>query len=158
MYLLQRKGRFGTTLGKTTGWIHRADVKKHAVEELGGCKYVEINDSGLVIERNGTQTTLEVDTVVICAGQEPHRAVYDEITAGATKGTVTEGGTKEKEQKVFMIGGCYVAGELDAKRAIDQGMRLAAVVETAKSGEVFDAPDTTNKFLKFIEGFTKTKK
>ena len=74
VYLLQRKkGKLGAGLGKTTGWIHRTVMKKRGVEELSGCKYVEVNDSGLVIEQGEGEkkkrTTLPVDTVVICAGQ-----------------------------------------------------------------------------------------
>ena len=74
VYLLQRKkGKIGAGLGKTTGWIHRTVMKKRGVEEISGCKYVEINNDGLVIERGEgdkkTRQTLEVDTVVLCAGQ-----------------------------------------------------------------------------------------
>ena len=74
VYLLQRKkGKIGAGLGKTTGWIHRTVMKKRGVEEISGCKYVEINNEGLVIERGEgdkkTRQTLEVDTVVLCAGQ-----------------------------------------------------------------------------------------
>ena len=74
VYLLQRKkGKIGAGLGKTTGWIHRTVMKKRGVEEMSGCKYVEINNEGLVIERGEgdkkTRQTLEVDTVVLCAGQ-----------------------------------------------------------------------------------------
>lgn len=127
VYLLQRKeGKLGSGLGKTTGWIHRTTLKHRQVEELDGCKYVEINDSGLVIERKGKQTTLEVDTVVICAGQEPLRELLEPA--------------KALGKKVFIVGGAYEAGELDAKRAIDQGTRLAAAIENTKSGEVLDAP------------------
>jgi 2,4-dienoyl-CoA reductase (NADPH2) len=128
VYLLQRNtGKPGDNLGKTTGWIHRTTMKKRAVDTLNGCKYVEINDEGFVIEQNGKKTTLPVDTVVICAGQEPLRELEAQLKGNAA-------------QKVFMIGGAFEAGELDAKRAIDQGTRLGAVIETANSGEVFDAP------------------
>jgi 2,4-dienoyl-CoA reductase (NADPH2) len=127
VFLLQRgDGKLGENLGKTTGWIHRTTMKKRGVETLNGCKYVEINDEGFVIERDGQKTTLPVDTVVICAGQEPLRVLEAQL-----KGNVG--------QKVFMIGGALEAGELDAKRAIDQGTRLGAVIETAKSGDVFNA-------------------
>lgn len=127
VYLLQRKvGRLGSTLGKTTGWIHRTTLKRRQVEELGGCKYIEINDEGLKIEQNGKERTLPVDTVIICAGQEPLKDLQAPL---------------EKLQKpVFLIGGSLEASELDAKRAIDQGTRLATKIETAKSGEVFNAP------------------
>jgi len=138
IYLLQRKsGKFGSSLGKTTGWVHRAQVKKRQVEDIGGCKYVEVNDSGLVIEVGGKQRTLEVDTVVICAGQEALKTLYDPLKASV--------------KNVFLIGGAYEALELDAKRAIDMGTRLAAVIETAKTGETFEAPDTTDKLVSFIK-------
>lgn len=127
VYLLQRKeGKLGSGLGKTTGWIHRTTLKHRAVEEMDGCKYIEINDTGLVIERNGKQSTLEVDTVVICAGQEP---MCDLLAPAKALG-----------KKVYIVGGAFEAGELDAKRAIDQGTRLAAAIENTKSGEVLDAP------------------
>ena len=68
IYLLQRKGgKLGAGLGKTTGWIHRSNLKKRQVVEMSGCIYVEINDTGLVIERDGSRRTLEVDTIVVCA-------------------------------------------------------------------------------------------
>jgi 2,4-dienoyl-CoA reductase (NADPH2) len=127
VYLLQRKeGKVGATLGKTTGWIHRSTLKKRDVVEMGGCTYVEINDEGLVIEKKGVRTTLAVDTVVLCAGQVPLVELREPLIKAG--------------KRVFTIGGALEAGELDAKRAIDQGTRLAAVVETAKDGEVFNAP------------------
>ena len=143
IYLLQRKpGKLGSTLGKTTGWIHKATMKKKNVQELSGCKYIEVNDEGLVIERAGKQSTLPVDTVVICAGQEPQRELYD--------------GLIKNNKPVFLIGGSQEASELDAKRAIDQGTRLAAVIENAKTGEIYNAPiETGHKVMKFLERFVK---
>lgn len=150
IFLLQRKeGKLGLGLGKTTGWIHRSTMKMRGVEELSGCKYVEINDDGLVIERKGKKTTLPVDTVVICAGQEPLRELLEPLTKPVGSGAA-------KGPSVFMIGGAQEAGELDAKRAIDQGTRLAAVIETATTGQVFEAPvgfmptliRTAEKYLK----------
>ncbi len=85
----------------------------HGVEEISGCKYVEVNDNGLVIQLNGKDRTLEVDTVVVCAGQEPLKAIHDELVNKKS----------DKSPKVFMIGGALEASELDAKRAIDQGTR-----------------------------------
>ena len=127
VYLLQRKaGKVGAGLGKTTGWIHRTTLKKRAVEELSGCSYIEVNDDGLVIERGGKRQTLAVDTVVICAGQESYKPLLDPLA--------------KLGKPVFLIGGSQEAGELDAKRAIDQGTRLAAVIEIAKTGDVFEAP------------------
>lgn len=97
------------------------------VHQIGSCKYIEVNDQGLVIETNGNKKTLEVDTVVVCAGQVSEKSLYTPLT-------------KNNSQKVFLIGGSEAAGELDAKRAIDQGTRLAAVIEDAKTGDVFNAP------------------
>jgi 2,4-dienoyl-CoA reductase (NADPH2) len=152
VYLLQRKeGKLGSSLGKTTGWIHRATLKKRGVEELSGCKYLEVTDEGLVIERKGKKEVLPVDTVIVCAGQEPLRALQGPLLKHGSSGD-------KKGPKVFLIGGALLASELDAKRAIDQGTRLAAVIEDAKPGEVFNAPeDTGHKVMKFIEGFVGKK-
>jgi len=141
VYLLQRKkGKLGAGLGKTTGWIHRTTLKKRNVEEISGCKYIEINDDGLVIEVDGKQKTLPVDTVVICAGQESLKSLFDPVSKSG--------------KPVFLIGGSQEAGELDAKRAIDQATRLAAVVEDAKTGEVFKAEEEFNhKIFKYIKSF-----
>ena len=143
VYLLQRKeGKVGAGLGKTTGWIHRTTLKKRAVEELSGCKYVEINDAGLVIERKGKRQTLDVDTVVICAGQEPYKPLQGPLLKA------------QPGRAVFLIGGSLEAGELDAKRAIDQGTRLAAQIEMAQSGQVFSAPvENSAKVMKMISSF-----
>ena len=85
-----------------------------------------MTEDGLVIERKGKTMTLPVDTIVVCAGQTPLRSLQADLGNGGPK--------------VFLIGGAQEAGELDAKRAIDQGTRLAAVIETAKSGDVYEAP------------------
>ncbi len=112
IYLLQRKhGKVGETLGKTTGWIHRTGLKKHGVHMLNACEYLRIDDDGLHLLSHGQPLTLAVDNVIICAGQEPRR----ELTGGLAK-------------PYHLIGGADVATELDAKRAIDQGTRLAMVV------------------------------
>ena len=142
IYLLQRKaGRLGSTLGKTTGWIHRAHLKKQQVQEIGGCKYIEVNDNGLLIEQNQKQKQLDVDTVVICAGQIPCKDLYDPLAKAA-------------KAKVFLIGGSLEASELDAKRAIDQGTRLAAVIENSKTGDVFNAPiESAHKWMTFFQKF-----
>lgn len=116
MYLLQRKGgKFGAGLGKTTGWIHRTTLKMRNVHQIGSCKYIEVNDEGLVIESKGTKKTLPVDTVVICAGQVSETSLYKSLMASAT--------STPKPPKLFLIGGSQEAGELDAKKAIDQGTR-----------------------------------
>ncbi len=111
--LLQRKdGRPGKGLGKTTGWIHRATLAKKRVEMLGGVEYLRIDDDGLHILRDGEPALIAADTVVLCAGQEPFRPLAADLDAlGVT---------------FDVIGGADVAAELDAKRAIDQGARLAA--------------------------------
>ncbi|MDN3460311.1 NADPH-dependent 2,4-dienoyl-CoA reductase [Rhodococcus sp. APC 3903] len=118
VYLLQRKpGRIGAGLAKTTGWVHRAALKNKGVHELSGINYERIDDAGLHItfgEKHEKPRLLEVDTIVICAGQESVRDLVDELTVA---GVVTH-----------IIGGADVAGELDAKRAIEQGTRLAAKI------------------------------
>lgn len=146
IYLLQRKGgKIGAGLGKTTGWIHRTTLKKREVEMIGGVKYLEINDEGLVMEKKQKKSTLPVDTVVICAGQESLNTLYEEVKR-----------KKSIEKRVFLIGGAQEAGELDAKRAIDQGTRLAAVIENAYSGEVFEAPvEFDHKVMKTLESFLR---
>ena len=116
VYLLQRKpAPLGKGLGKTTGWIHRAALKAKRVEMIGGVNYDRVDDRGLHVsfgERHEKPMLLEVDTVVICAGQEPLRELEAPLRAAGAS--------------VHLIGGADVAAELDAKRAIDQGSRLAA--------------------------------
>jgi 2,4-dienoyl-CoA reductase (NADPH2) len=114
--LLQRKAQaLGKGLGKTTGWIHRASLKMKNVEMLGGVNYEQIDADGLHISFGDARerpTLIAVDTIVLCAGQVPERGLADALQAlGRT---------------VHVIGGADVASELDAKRAIDQGVRLAA--------------------------------
>lgn len=118
--LLQRKpGKLGKGLGKTTGWIHRAALKMKNVEMLSGVNYEKIveqeNGIGLFItfgEKRQNGTVLEVDNIVLCAGQEPLRELLEPLKAAGIK--------------THLIGGADEASELDAKRAIDQGTRLAA--------------------------------
>ena len=110
--LLQRKsGKPGKGLGKTTGWIHRAALKMKGVRMIGGVTYEKATAEGLWVERDGVSELIEADSIVICAGQEPLRALADACEA--------------RGQSVHVIGGADVAAELDAKRAIDQGTRLA---------------------------------
>ncbi|NII11706.1 NADPH-dependent 2,4-dienoyl-CoA reductase [Oleiagrimonas sp. C23AA] len=113
LYLLQRTaGRPGKRLNKTTGWVHRATLKAKGVEMLGGVSYDRVDDAGLHIRIGDEARLLEVDHVIICAGQESRRELADQLqTAGV---------------QTHVIGGANVAAELDAKRAIDQGTRLAA--------------------------------
>ena len=116
--LLQRKAApFGKGLGKTTGWIHRAALRAKRVEMIGGVNYERIDARGLHVsfgERHERPMLIEVDTIVLCAGQEPLRALEAPLRAAGAR--------------VHLIGGADVAAELDAKRAIDQGSRLAAVL------------------------------
>ncbi|MCK5893033.1 MAG: NADPH-dependent 2,4-dienoyl-CoA reductase [Endozoicomonadaceae bacterium] len=115
VFLLQRKrGKVGQTLGKTTGWIHRATLKSKGVVMLNNVEYQKIDDEGLHILQDGEFKMLPVDTVIICAGQESLRELQADIEAGG--------------MPVHLIGGADDAGELDAKRAIDQGSRLASVI------------------------------
>ncbi len=111
--LLQRKtNKPGQGLGKTTGWIHRLQLRMHGVEALAGVSYDLVDDSGLHISVGGEKRVLDVDTVVICAGQEPMRALAGELEDGGLGHT--------------LVGGAFEARELDAKRAIDQATRVAA--------------------------------
>jgi 2,4-dienoyl-CoA reductase (NADPH2) len=116
VYLLQRKATpLGKGLGKTTGWIHRASLKMKRVEMIGGVNYERIDERGLHVSFGDARTqptVLEVETIVLCAGQEPLRELYEPLRAAG--------------RSVHKIGGADVAAELDAKRAIDQGSRLAA--------------------------------
>ncbi len=113
VWLLQRSpGKPGARLGKTTGWIHRATLKAKGVKMLGGVEYLGVDDAGLRIRVDGSEQLLDVGTVVVCAGQEPRRELADALRAAG--------------RSVHVIGGADVAVELDAKRAIDQGSRLAA--------------------------------
>jgi 2,4-dienoyl-CoA reductase (NADPH2) len=114
--LLQRKkGKPGASLGKTTGWIHRTTLKMKQVEMIAGVNYERITDEGLLVtygDKHEDATWIGCDTVVLCAGQVPQRELADALQAlGKT---------------AHLIGGAFEAGELDAKRAIDQAARLAA--------------------------------
>lgn len=116
IYLLQRKKEaLGKRLGKTTGWIHRAELKNHGVEMLAGVEYGEFDDQGFWITIDGIRQCLPVDQVVVCAGQESDRRLEADLA--------------EISARVHWIGGAFLAGELDAKRAIEQGTRLAAEIE-----------------------------
>ena len=111
IHLLQRKvQKLGKNLGKTTGWIHRASLKAKGVNFVSGVEYKEITDVGLLIAKDGKEQLLEVDTIVLCAGQLPQNELADAIDGA------------------YLIGGADVAAELDAKRAINQGTRLAAEI------------------------------
>ncbi|MDJ0313680.1 NADPH-dependent 2,4-dienoyl-CoA reductase [Arthrobacter sp. H35-D1] len=113
--LFQRKEtKVGAGLGKTTGWIHRTTLRAKGVQMVPGVEYRRIDDAGLHLSVNGTESVLAVDTVILCTGQDPRRELQAALEAA---GAV-----------VHLIGGADVAAELDAKRAIDQGTRLAAAI------------------------------
>jgi len=115
IYLLQRKSsKIGAGLGKTTGWIHRAELKAKDVTMIPGVTYRKIDDGGLHFSADGTDQVLPVDTVVLCTGQEPQRELQADLEAAGLT--------------VHLIGGADVAAELDAKRAINQATRLAAAI------------------------------
>ena len=106
------KGKFGGNLGKTTGWIHRSSLKKKKVQFIGEVSYTKIDDKGLHYVQNEENKVLDVDNVVICAGQIPFKELYQPLL--------------DAGKIVHLIGGADFASELDAKRAINQGARLAA--------------------------------
>ncbi|SDE70005.1 NADPH-dependent 2,4-dienoyl-CoA reductase [Limimaricola pyoseonensis] len=113
--LLQRKAeKLGKRLGKTTGWVHRAGLQMRAVEMLGGVSYERIDEHGLHVGTPEGSRLIEADTIVLCAGQESERSLADALRALGVE--------------THVIGGADVAAELDAKRAIDQGTRLAAAL------------------------------
>ncbi|TLF51541.1 NADPH-dependent 2,4-dienoyl-CoA reductase [Halomonas urmiana] len=113
VFLLQRRAsRPGKGLGKTTGWVHRASLAHRGVEAIADCEYVGIDDDGLALRIAGEPRRLEVDTVVVCAGQESVRELLQPLRAAGVG--------------VHVIGGADEAAELDARRAIAQGTRLAA--------------------------------
>jgi 2,4-dienoyl-CoA reductase (NADPH2) len=112
IFLCQRSpGKLGARLGKTTGWIHRAALKKKKVEMLAGCRYLKIDDQGLHLEVDGKARLLDVDHVVICAGQVSEQGLRLPL--------------EQAGLSTFLIGGASQAGKLDAKRAISEGRRLA---------------------------------
>jgi 2,4-dienoyl-CoA reductase (NADPH2) len=113
--MLQRsKGKMGATLGKTTGWIHRVSLRKAGVEMLTGIEYQCIDDVGLHIIKDGKARILDVDNVVICAGQLSENSLVKELISS--------------NKQVHVIGGAYRAQELDAEFAIRQGAELAATL------------------------------
>ena len=115
VYLMQRKtDPVGKTLGRTTGWTHRATLSRRGVHMINGVEYLKIDDAGLHTRVNGEPKLFEVDTVIVCAGQTPQRTLYDDLLAAGVKAS--------------LVGGAYEAVELDAKRAIDQASRMAAAV------------------------------
>ncbi|MES2908105.1 MAG: NADPH-dependent 2,4-dienoyl-CoA reductase [Pseudomonadota bacterium] len=115
VFLLQRKAsKVGDGLGKTTGWIHRAGLASRQVKMIPAVNYERIDDAGLHVRINDELRVLDVDHVIICAGQEPQRELHADLVAAGLN--------------VHLIGGADVAAELDARRAINQGVRLAAAI------------------------------
>ncbi|MDA7850015.1 FAD-dependent oxidoreductase [Porticoccaceae bacterium] len=115
VYLLQRKSTpVGRGLGKTTGWTHRISLAQRGVKMINGLEYQKIDDKGLHVTNNGSPDIIEVDTVVVCAGQLSNRSLYDEVVALGADAS--------------LIGGAFEAAELDAKAAINQACYLAAEV------------------------------
>lgn len=115
VYLLQRKKeKFGVNLGKTTGWIHRLALKQQQVKMLGGVVYERIDDAGLHIRIDEKKECLAVDSVILCTGQVELKPLYEPL--------------KQQRHHVHLIGGAYKALELDARHAIDQATRLAALI------------------------------
>ena len=115
VFLLQRKtSKHGKGLGKTTGWIHRASLKKQGVKMLGGVTYEKVDDQGIHIDIKGEKQVLDVDSVIICAGQESVTALVEPLTNQGTS--------------FHVIGGAALASEIDARRAISEGVRIAASI------------------------------
>ena len=115
IFMLQRKdARFGRSLQPTTGWIHRAALKKRTVDMIAGVEYIKIDDQGLHISEDGQIRILAVDNILICTGQQSQKELND--------------GLEQAGIKVHLIGGADYAGELDAKRAIRQAANLAAII------------------------------
>jgi 2,4-dienoyl-CoA reductase (NADPH2) len=113
--LIQRKtSKVGKGLGKTSGWVHRANLVKQGVDMVAGASYKAITDKGLIIEVDGKERLLEVDNIIICAGQEPNKDLQQALIDGGLP--------------VHLIGGASVASELDAKRAIRQAAELAVKI------------------------------
>jgi len=115
VYLLQRKTtKVGKGLGKTTGWVHRKSLINHKVQMMNGVSYEKIDDEGLHIKIGDKSKILDVDNIIVCAGQEPLRELQASLL--------------EAGMQLHIIGGADVAAELDAKRAIRQGAELAAII------------------------------
>ncbi len=115
IWMLQRSaGKPGARLNKTTGWVHRAALKSKGVATLGSVEYLRIDDDGLHCRVDGKDTLFNVDTVVLCAGQESENSLFAELQKAGLRAT--------------LIGGALLAGEVDAKRAIEEGVRAAAAL------------------------------
>ncbi|KAG7347476.1 2,4-dienoyl-CoA reductase [Nitzschia inconspicua] len=141
VHLMQRKkGKLGAGLGRTTGWIHRASLKMGKTDMINGVSYDSIDaDGNLHYTKDGKQYVLEVDNIVFCAGQVEEKTL--ELKAAKVDGL---------KDKVYTIGGAFMAGELDAKRAIDMGTRLALAIHlpnVTPGNHVFQSPKGTEEKL-----------
>lgn len=115
VYLLQRKASApGKSLGRTTGWTHRLTLARRGVKMIPGVEYTRIDDDGLHIKLDGEARVLDVDTVIVCTGQNALRTLHDDLSARGVNST--------------LVGGAFEAVELDAKAAIKQACELAAEV------------------------------
>lgn len=112
--LQRRDSPFGRTLGKTTGWVLRQKMKRAGVTQIGGVSYTQVDDRGLHIVVNGEPRLIEVDNVVICAGQLSVNELYQALNPWG------------KSRHVHLVGGAYLAAEVDAERAIREGAEVAA--------------------------------
>lgn len=112
--LKRSKSAFGSTLGRTTGWVHRTELARHGVTMLKGVTYDRIDDDGITLTVDGARRTIPADTIVLCAGQEPRRELEPALRAAGVP--------------IHLVGGAREAGELDAKRAMLEGARLAAAI------------------------------
>jgi len=149
VHLLQRKkGKLGKGLGRTTGWIHRASLKHADVNMIDGVKYNKIDENGhLHYTKDGKDDVLEVDNIVYCAGQVEEKTL-EKLASDR----------ESLEGRVYTIGGAYKAGELDAKRAIDMGTRLATRIhepDVTPSNHVFASPvGTEEKLFQLLKRFS----
>jgi 2,4-dienoyl-CoA reductase (NADPH2) len=124
IYLLQRKpSRLGASLGKTTGWAHRAALQAHGVDMRGGIAYRRIDDQGLHITGPTGNEVLDVDSVIVCAGQESCTDLLTHLPSN-----IHVGARLQNKMRVHLIGGALLAAELDAERAIREGTELAALL------------------------------
>jgi 2,4-dienoyl-CoA reductase (NADPH2) len=148
VHLMQRKkGKLGASLGKTTGWIHRATLKMGGVHNINGVTYDRVDENGhLHYTKDGTQHVLEVDNIVLCAGQVEFKELENQAQ-----------GEEDLAAKVYTIGGAYQAGELDAKRAIDMGTRLALKIhekDVSPGAHDFQSPvGVEEKMFDFLKRF-----
>ena len=147
VYLMQRKkGKLGAGLGRTTGWIHRATLNAGNVTMINGVTYDKVDENGhLHYTRQGQNHVLEVDNIIMCAGQVEHNELQQQAP-------------ERLASKVYTIGGAYKAGELDAKRAIDMGTRLALKIhekDVVPGKHVFQSKvGAEEKMFQFMKQFS----